>query len=664
MDVLPTDDRGFVPLMEFRTIGKDEWIGFNTHLAVIPVEAMDYRSRRPSERRDSGPTGVFLEMEWALDMDWYDHEASWRPYIPLKPLAADGKAVSESGWDWFFDFDMSTPWESASSGHFVVPETSRSVIESDLTSLSTYIDDITSSHPFPFDSARPLDWDHGLLLQPFSTIEELQVAGGTARRTAVDYLGFISWWTASISGWDANLDTRTAEVIKSMELHRFRKRGVLVDWERDWREINIPNLVLHRVPIAYSWTTSLASMPRFTSLSPHLLRAYDKSRLEEGYELHSNDLPDLRDDLSEAKKYDQFFQEVSTDGRPDPDVEFDEGWCYYVIDFQGWSRRRIPLRVAREYYVLFASTITQEEDVTVVSFRRWETLGNPAALARLMVALEDDPQGCMIRGADEIRELHKYNHAPVSNWYYDMDGRPSSTPTSGTSSLSNRSRADVSSPQHVTSSMSQRWLHQMSSVGRRSLSTEVESRGRSASRSRGRHSDRHRAQPSSYMSIDDQARERSASPRPQAFNYRRARSPAAARARAIDHLREEGSIITFDGVVWSMPPDLTWNQTFLTESILLLPDTRTLTRLKYWAICKSSMMNMRHILTLAIERNMRFHLATKIGDLKTFRPRSTPVLSELTGRMYEAGFQEEHLKDINGGAAFRDQYMGKLADIL
>lgn len=44
MDVLPTDDRGFVPLMEFRTIDKDEWIGFNTHLAVIPVEAMNYRS--------------------------------------------------------------------------------------------------------------------------------------------------------------------------------------------------------------------------------------------------------------------------------------------------------------------------------------------------------------------------------------------------------------------------------------------------------------------------------------------------------------------------------------------------------------------------------------------------------------------------------------------
>lgn len=73
---------------------------------------------------------------------------------------------------------------------------------------------------------------------------------------------------------------------------------------------------------------------------------------------------------------------------------------------------------------------------------------------------------------------------------------------------------------------------------------------------------------------------------------------------------------------------------------------------------------MCHILNLVIKHNMKFHMAMKIGDLKAFHPALTPVLSELTHRTYEAGFQEEHLKDINGGAAFRDQYMGKLANIL
>ena len=110
------------------------------------------------------------------------------------------------------------------------------------------------------------------------------------------------------------------------------------------------------------------------------------------------------------------------------------------------------------------------------------------------------------------------------------------------------------------------------------------------------------------------------------------------RAEAVRRLQDEGSVITFNGVVWGMPPELTWNQAFLMESILLLPDVRTLTRLKYWAVCKPSMRTMRHILDLAIERNMKFHMATKIVDLKAFRPTSAPVLSELTRRTYETGF--------------------------
>jgi hypothetical protein len=664
MDVLPLDDRGFVPLMEFRTVSKDEWIGFNSHLAVIPAEAKDYRLQRPNDRRATGPTGAFLDMEWGLDMDWYNHDASWRPYIPLKPLAPDGKAVSESGSDWFFNFDLSTPWESSATGHFIVPDPWLAAIETDLSSLFSCIKDIASNHPFPSDSARPLNWDHGLLFSPFPTVEELQVAGGIAKRTAIDYMGFLNWWTASISGWDANLDVDTTEFIKMLDLHRFRKRGVLVDWEKDWREINIPNLIQHRVPIAYLWSTSLAANPRFTALSPRLLCAYNESRLEVGYELHSEDLPELQDELSVAKKYDYFLQDVSGNGRPDPDVEFSEDWCYYVVDFQGWSRRRVPLRVVREYYVLFGSAVSHEDGLTLVHFRRWETLGNPAALTRPRVALEDDPQGCMVRGADEIRELHKYNHAPAGTWYYDMDGRPTSSTDVPTLPSRSCTRPSISSPQDGTLIMSSRWLCQMTGASGQSSSIEVESAQRSSSRSSGSHNSQHRSRPGSRMSAEGRARGQSASPRPQPYNNRRTESPAAIRADAVRRLQDEGSVITFDGIVWGMPPELTWNQAFLMESILLLPDARTLTRLKYWAVCKLSMRTMRHILNLAIERNMKFHMATKMVDLKAFRPASAPVLSELTRRTYEAGFQEEHLTDINGGAAFRDQYMGKLADIL
>ena len=132
----------------------------------------------------------------------------------------------------------------------------------------------------------------------------------------------------------------------------------------------------------------------------------------------------------------------------------------------------------------------------------------------------------------------------------------------------------------------------------------------------------------------------------------------------MENLVEAGVIITYIGSVWEAPAGLEWNATFYQGSVVLFPDARVLTRLRYWAVTDSGILHMRHLLDLAIARNMRFILATKIGDLKSFKPIMTPDLAELTKRTYEAGFQEDHLKDINGGAAFRDQYMGKLADIL
>lgn len=136
------------------------------------------------------------------------------------------------------------------------------------------------------------------------------------------------------------------------------------------------------------------------------------------------------------------------------------------------------------------------------------------------------------------------------------------------------------------------------------------------------------------------------------------------RQDAVAKLKEDCSVITYPGDVWAIPSGLEWNTTFYDDSILLFPDNRTLTQLQYWAACGPSIPDMCHLLELAIARNMKFIMATRIGDLRTFKPSAAPELSELTKCTYETGFQEEHLKDINGCAAFRDQYMGKLADIL
>ncbi|KIJ90559.1 hypothetical protein K443DRAFT_15120 [Laccaria amethystina LaAM-08-1] len=501
--------------------------------------------------------------------------------------------------------------------------------------------------------------DRGIITRGFSSCAELQAAGGVVKRTAIDYLGFLAWWTASISRWEADLDDQVTTQIKGLGLAQFRKRGVLIDLEQHWQEINIPNLLKNSVPIAYPWTPSLSMSPRFRCLAPRILQAYDERRLSTGGEVHSTDFNDWADEFSIIQQYDLFFQEIPSSGRPDPDVRFDDEWGFYVIDFQGWSRRRIPLSVAQEYYILFASTVERELHSTVVLFRRWEPLDNFAGgLPRLVgPTTEDESCSNFVRGSCEIREMHKFKHAPVSGKHFDMDGRPllPLTPSDGSLGITRLLR-DMT--REEISPAAGRWLRLMASDDRRRIESRY-SDGDSVSSSQSR--------PTSHMSSNHRSRDRSASPRPRTYQQRRAASPSAtslSRQRAVARLEEECSMITYQGSVWTMPPDLEWNTSFYQDSILLFPDSRTLTRFRYWAACVSTISNMRHLLELAICRNMKFVLATRIGDLKAFRPASAPALSELTKHTYETGFQEEHLKDINGGTAFRDQYMGKLADIL
>jgi len=87
-----------VPTVEFHAIGEDSWMALNASLTLISTGAMDYRTQEADEHHATGPTGVFLEMEWALDMDWYDHDASWRPFIPLRPSDPSEGALDSIGF--------------------------------------------------------------------------------------------------------------------------------------------------------------------------------------------------------------------------------------------------------------------------------------------------------------------------------------------------------------------------------------------------------------------------------------------------------------------------------------------------------------------------------------------------------------------------------------
>jgi hypothetical protein len=636
MDFLPLDGIGLVPQVDFRTIGNDLWIGLNASCDTIPSEAPAYVDHQDKQRvadsfRAKGPTGLYLEMEWALDADWYDPNASWRPFMPLPSGGSE---------EWYYQMDQHTPPNPESrSPHYTIFPSLLSTMEDDLQALESCVIAIAKSSIFSNRAMRPGLYDFAQLKGTFDSIESLEHFGANVKRQALDYLGFLAWWTLSASGWDLYIPQETVDRIMGFGLEGRRKRGVLIELERDWRQINFPHLLRHQIPVYYRWSESLQDTQRFRSLSPHILRAFDElRRTTSDGKVFAVDLPEFASDFEIMKDYDEFFQRRVFHNTPAPDLEFRGDWDYAVVDFQGWMYRPIDLETAREFAKLFGSHVVRREKRTSVIFRRWEAFNfddsimAPAGLDDSINARD------LVRGNVEIREIHKSFFAPVQRQKFDLNGFPDYGPSLGDNI-----------PQ---SAIPVSWVDAMASTDQSSKrsSSSGPNRGRSHARSTNR--------------SGPYPRPRSSSPSYRAtYQRRKETSPETAREQLVRRLRVQGNILGSTSL-WQPPIEAEWNPAFLDEGVILFPDNRTQIRLRYWTLCSTVTIRMRHVLDFAISRGMRFLIAIPFDALPRFHQLEKSTMADLTKRTYDTGFQESPLTYSKGGSAFMDQYLGKLADIL
>ena len=636
MDFLPLDGSGMVPHLDFRHIGNDEWVGLNATCDLIPLEASAFFDHQRTQRiaddfRPKGPTGVFLDMEWALDADWFDPDAGWRPYLPLP---------AEGAPEWYFQLDQSTPVDPNSIPplHTILPRY-LSTLEGDLHKLEDCVLAVAKSSIFPMRGARPGNYDYEKLQGPFDSIQTLEAFGANVKRQALDYLGFLTWWTVTVTEWDLHLAQDIVDIIADLQLDRHERRGVLLALERDWLHINIPHLLHHRVPVYYRWSEALEADERFLTLSPTILRAFQSQReATNNGKIFAIDMPEFAPQFEKMKDYDEFFQRRVFSGKPADGLTFEEDWDYAVVDFQGWMYRPIDLTTALEFAKCFGSHIVRRGNRTSAIFRRWEALTDEASLVRSPGVLSVSVNSEIVRGSIEIREIHRSFYAPVQNQKFDLNGFPDYG--------SGLQRGLATGMRPVS------WVDAMSNTDKNS------SRSSSSGPERGRSNLRRATKASPYP------RPRSSSPSYRARYQRRGdESPIAAGEQFARRLRVH-NIITGTSNTWFTPIGASWSSVFLEEGVILFPDNRTQIRLRFWAACDPVFSHMRHLLDLAISRGMRFIIAIPFDVLPRFHPQEKPSLSDLTKRTYDAGFQEAPLTYSKGGSAFMDQYLGKLADIL
>ena len=643
MDFLPLDDCGLVPTIDFRYIDNDLWIGLNAPCDAIPLEASSAPHRLPA-LPTTGPTGMLFEMEWALDADWYDPDAGWRPFLP--------KPTKESK-EWFFHLEHGTPVDLetvAQSGECSIHPSAITEIESDLRRLEACVVAITHSTKFPTRGCRPGHYNYESLRDTFDNSQLLEDFGANTKRQALDYLAFINWWTSSVSFWDHDLPQVAIDAILNLELQLYPRRGVLLNLHKDWRQISMPHLLRQCVPTYYRWDEELDKDDRFLSISPTILRAFEDKRLaSEDGRVFSFQMPDFAAHFEKMKNYDELFQERVFNGSVAPGINFSEDGHYGVVDFQGWMYRPIPLRTAKEFVTRFGSRIVHHNGRTSVIFRRWEALTDEASISPPAGLAQEGPDLEVVRGYLEIREMHRSFYAPYDRQKFDLNGFPDYGPsrpnTDQINATGSSSRSSVDRPPR-------NWVealtHSANPSSRSSSSGGVD---------RGRNSGHGSARSSPYP------RPRSQSPSRRQAYQRRDSSPLTAQAQFVRRLRAHSNI-TGPSTLWSMPVGPSWNADFLNEGVILFPDNRTQVRLRYWAICGSGLLYMRHVLELAICRGMKFILAIPYDALPRFHNTELPSMMDLTKRTYDTGFQESPLTYDKGRVAFMDQYLGKLADIL
>jgi hypothetical protein len=248
-----------------------------------------------------------------------------------------------------------------------------------------------------------------------------------AKRSILDCWGWISWWIESIPGWMVGIPNEVVQKVLNLELPSYEKRGFLLSVNRDWTNVNFPQLVQQGVPFYYVWGLFEGRDKRFARLDPELIKRWlhggDRNELED---LWADDIPFVSSIYEIAARYDRFLQlKIDPYCRPrnplPKTTEISGAIEYWVMDFQHWTRRRLsdeetPEGLHELYHHIVLESRSQQ--VTRVVFHRFLPKPRREALTDQGEIMDDEP---LIPDLSTIRERFKGRGAPEYGQIFDPE---------------------------------------------------------------------------------------------------------------------------------------------------------------------------------------------------------------------------------------------------
>ncbi|KAJ7446941.1 hypothetical protein B0H11DRAFT_2248709 [Mycena galericulata] len=296
----------------------------------------------------SAPTddnGYFQQMEFIWKPDWEQHDRFFRAWMPVLPNPQNGSP-------WYFQLRH---WVSETAfKNFIIPEVWRTRMTSDLQKLDACVSEIVAKAPFFGKVPRPQAFHLDSLGRTRETRQTANKLAATAKRAALEHLGFLYWRVSTDESWKNGLTAETIATIEAFDLLTYEKRGVLLNLSRDWHGMNIPVLLRHEVPILFPWTIREEMEYRFGCLAPSILAAYQAKCLEVGGEKELK----LSDNLSRSAsylaicRYSVFLDDPQNEYQvpASANLVIPRKGDKRMIDFPGWAWRPVPSRRWVKFY--------------------------------------------------------------------------------------------------------------------------------------------------------------------------------------------------------------------------------------------------------------------------------------------------------------------------
>ena len=494
-----------------------------------------------------------------------------------------------------------------------------------------------------------------------------------AKARVKEYLGFLNWWSSSVTRWDAPMERWMVDFVESFQLRSLKKRGVLIDVIQHCRTLNVGHLLAENVPLYYYWTREMEDHPCFLRLSPTILQAYyDTCEALDKTEVFARDMIGFRDQMDIIRKYDDFFQL-----HQDPSNMFSPSFAdipptakIYMCDFEGWKGRLLTDAAAVEDYSRrYHFTIDESTPGATVTFWRWRPRVVDTGCEQKAGIEGAGSTGETRRRDCKIREIFKGVCSPPPGKHFDELGLMSFLDRLGdermvdsvsdASSVIDDSQDLLPRPHWAPASYPRLFIPRPSSplslnsgwVRSMATSAAVDPFSRessvSARPSRGR-------KEGSFLS-----RNRSASP--VRSSSRSVVSLPLQRTGFIDELRELGQ--EFDVVTppWSGRKPLAWNGDFLEVGYLLIADEGAQARLRYWAACSPGCSSIPELLVKAVRWGLPFKIGVKVEDFARFRPEDVSDTDRLVGKPSSA---VEPPFAYTAQGALKAYYMSHVNDII